>query len=72
MSAALNYPSIGAQRAEIMRASVGIDYERYTTGALSFDYDRLLADAGYDLETVRAVQQRTAVGNTPLDRKSVV
>jgi cysteine synthase len=49
-----------------MRASVGIDYQQYATGSLSFDYERLLSDTGYDLETIRAIQGRTAVGNTPL------
>jgi cysteine synthase len=49
-----------------MRTSVGIDYARYATGALAFDYERLLADTGYDLDAARAAQQRTAVGNTPL------
>jgi cysteine synthase len=54
------------QKADIMRASVGIDYTQYTTGLLAFDYERLLADTGYDLDTIRAIQSRTAVGNTPL------
>jgi threonine synthase len=54
------------RQAEIMRKSVGIDYAKYATGVLAFDYERLLADTGYDVETVRAVQDRTAVGRTPL------
>jgi cysteine synthase len=62
----MSYTSILAQRAEILRASVGIEYEHYATGSLAFDYERLLADTGYNIETVRAVQERTAVGNTPL------
>jgi cysteine synthase len=49
-----------------MQASVGINYGQYATGALAFDYERLLADTGYDVETARAVQSHTAVGNTPL------
>jgi cysteine synthase len=61
-----SYEAIMAQRSEIMRASVGLDYDRYVTGALAFDYERLLADTGYDIDTARAVQCRTAVGNTPL------
>ena len=61
-----SYAAIMAQRADIMRASVGIDYEDYTTGLLAFDYERLMTDTGYDIETARAVQQRTCVGNTPL------
>jgi cysteine synthase len=66
MTGALGYQEIMARRAEIMRQSIGLDYDRYATGALSFDYERLLADTGYDLDAVRAVQGRTAVGNTPL------
>lgn len=61
-----SYQQIMAERNEIMRLSVGIDYSRYEIGALAFDYDRLLDDTGYDIETVRAVQSKTAVGNTPL------
>ena len=61
-----SYAAIMDQRAEIMRASVGIDYERYKTGRLAFDYERLMADTGYDVEATRAVQKTTSVGNTPL------
>ena len=61
-----SYAAIMDQRAEIMRASVDIDYERYATGRLAFDYERLMADTGYDIETARNVQTATSVGNTPL------
>ncbi|NLJ29272.1 MAG: PLP-dependent lyase/thiolase [Deltaproteobacteria bacterium] len=61
-----SYESIMAQRTEIMRSSVGIDYARYITGPLSFDYERLLADTGYDLQTIRSIQSETGVGNTPM------
>ncbi|MGD9000199.1 MAG: 2-amino-4-oxopentanoate thiolase subunit OrtB [Granulosicoccaceae bacterium] len=61
-----SYAAIMAQKAEIMRASVGIDYDQYTTGRLAFDYERLMADTGYEVETASAVQQTTSVGNTPL------
>ncbi|HVO92651.1 MAG TPA: hypothetical protein VMT22_07415, partial [Terriglobales bacterium] len=61
-----SYATIMAQRQEIMRASVGIDYAKYATGALAFDYERLLTDTGYDVESTAAVQRATAVGNTPL------
>ena len=49
-----------------MRGSVGIDYSSYATGPVSFDYERMLEDTGFDLPAIRAVQARTAVGNTPL------
>lgn len=60
------YAQIMAQRDEIMLRSVGLDYGQYATGLLAFDYERLLADTGYDVETARTVQTSTAVGNTPL------
>ena len=66
MNAAQGYQAIMTQRSEIMRTSVGIDYAQYTTGRLGFDYERMLADTGYDIDRVRAVQKQTAVGNTPL------
>ena len=60
------YQAIMAQRPAIMRASVGIDYAQYTTGVLAFDYERLLADTGYDIDATHKVQRATAVGDTPL------
>jgi len=66
MSQYLSYPTIMAQRQEIMRTSIGIDYVKYATGVLAFDYERLLADAGYDVESTARAQRFTAVGDTPL------
>jgi cysteine synthase len=66
MNPDLSYKSIMAQRDEIMRASVGIDYAKYAHGVLAFDYERLLADTGYDVKSAAQVQRHTAVGNTPL------
>jgi cysteine synthase len=66
MTSGTSYADVMARRDEIVRASVGIDYSRYQAGVLAFDYERLLADAGYDVETVAAIQAATAVGRTPL------
>lgn len=63
---AFGYKEIMAQRTEIMKQSVGLDYTQYATGVLAFDYEKLLADTGYDIDTARAVQGATAVGDTPL------
>ena len=64
MTHQLGYDEVMARRPGIMRRSIGLDYKQYETGALSFDYERLLADTGYDLEAVKAIQARTAVGST--------
>jgi cysteine synthase len=66
MIAAADYADIMAQREAIMKDSVGLDYAQYATGALAFDYERLLADTGYDVKTAHDVQRCTAVGDTPL------
>ena len=66
MSGEFGYAQIMGQRDEIIKASLGIDYSQYATGALAFDYERLLSDTGYTIDQVRAVQSRTAVGDTPL------
>ena len=61
-----DYQSMMKQRLAIMQASVGIDYEHYSAGALAFDYEGLLADTGYDIDATHEVQRATAVGDTPL------
>ncbi|MHC4222204.1 MAG: 2-amino-4-oxopentanoate thiolase subunit OrtB [Planctomycetota bacterium] len=66
MSGEFGYAQIMGQRDEIIKASLGIDYGQYTTGTVAFDYERLLGDTGYTIDQVRAVQSRTAVGDTPL------
>ena len=66
MSTNNSYTAIMDRKAEIMRTSVGIDYDKYITGPLSFDYEGMLSDTGYNLQTTRKIQGRTAVGNTPL------
>jgi len=61
-----SYAAVMAKRNEIMKRSVGIDYEKYATGPLSFDYQGLMEDTGYDIETVGCIQAETAVGDTPM------
>ncbi len=66
MTAGESYAEVMARRDEIVHRSIGIDYGAYATGTLAFDYERLLADTGYDIPAVAAIQARTAVGRTPL------
>jgi cysteine synthase len=61
-----SYAAVMDRRDRIVQRSVGIDYARYATGALAFDYEGLLADTGYDVDAIQALQAETAVGNTPL------
>ena len=66
MSRFESYESIMSQKAEIMCTSVGIDYQAYSRGPIAFDYEKLLADTGYDLDLVRKIQTEASVGETPL------
>ena len=66
MNGDFGYQAVMARRAEIVKRSVGLDYAEYATGALGFDYERLLVDTGYDIEETRRIQTATGVGGTPL------
>jgi cysteine synthase len=63
---ARDYTSVMQRRAEIMQKSVGIDYSRYATGRIAFDYERMMAETGYNLQEVVAIQKEANVGKTPL------
>lgn len=62
----MNYNEIMNLKDQIMKKSVGIDYEKYRTGAIAFDYEKMLADTNYSLEAIKKIQSDTAVGDTPL------
>ncbi|GCD09663.1 2-amino-4-oxopentanoate thiolase subunit OrtB [Clostridium tagluense] len=60
------YEELMERKNEIILKSIGIDYGKYETGKLSFDYEGLMKDVGYCLEEVREIQNEVGVGNTPL------
>lgn len=60
------YDAVLARRGEIMRRSVGIDYERFRRGRLAWDYEGLMAEVGYGLEEVARIQLEREVGATPM------
>ena len=67
MSGGHTYGSVMARRAEIMRRSIGIDYDRYELdGGIAFDYEGLAASPPYSLGDVRRIQLNNKVGDTPL------
>ncbi|MEY8001505.1 2-amino-4-oxopentanoate thiolase subunit OrtB [Clostridium sp. Mt-5] len=60
------YEELMARKNEIMLKSVGIDFDKYETGRLSFDYEKLMGDVEYSLEEIKKIQKEVGVGNTPL------
>lgn len=61
-----SYQAVMARKNEIMKSSMGLDYDVYRQGQLAFDYEKMMADCGFSLEDIRKIQRETKVGNTPL------
>lgn len=61
-----SYDGIMSRRREIMKKAVGIDYKDFESGSIAFDFERMMKEAGYDLQEIERIQRETGVGNTPL------
>ena len=66
MSKARDYQSVMARKAEIMLKSTGIDYSKFESGSIAFDYERMMREIGYTLEEIQKIQYSVNVGNTPV------
>ncbi|MBN7773291.1 2-amino-4-oxopentanoate thiolase subunit OrtB [Clostridium aminobutyricum] len=66
MSKANDYASVMARKAEIMLKSVGIDYSKFESGSIAFDYEKMMRETGYTLEEMQNIQYSVNVGNTPI------
>lgn len=61
-----SYAAVMARSNEIMKASVGMDYDDYVISPIAFDYERMMHDTGYTHAEIVKIQSETKVGNTPL------
>ncbi len=61
-----SYAAVMARKNEIMKASLGIDYEEFILSPVAFDYERMMRETGYSHEDLVRIQTETKVGNTPL------
>lgn len=66
MSKAQDYQSVMARKAEIMLKSTGIDYSKFESGSIAFDYERMMRETGYTLDEMQKIQYSVNVGNTPV------
>ncbi len=60
------YHKIMERRASIMKRSLGLDYDRFESEGIGFDYEMMMQDAGYTLRDVERIQHENNVGRTPL------
>lgn len=61
-----DYENILSRRSEIMKKSIGIDYGRFESEGIAFDYEKMMEETGYTLGEIEEIQRETGVGNTPL------
>ena len=62
----MSYQEVMIRKNEIMKASLGIDFNDYIHSPISFDYERMMQETGYTIEDIAKIQTETKVGNTPL------
>ncbi len=62
----MSYAAVMARKNEIMKASMGMDYDEFIQSPIAFDYERMMRETGYSLEDIIRIQRETKVGDTPL------
>ena len=62
----LSYDAVMGRAGEIMKTSLGLDYDKYESGSIAFDYEQMMEDVSMSLDEVIAIQREAGVGNTPL------
>ena len=60
------YNDLMNRKNEIMKKSVGLDYSKYEFDGIGFDFEMMMNDHGYDIDSIREIQSKNMVGNTPL------
>ena len=66
MKLAKESASVMGRSADIMKASLGLDFNDFESGSVAFDYEGLMKATGYTIEEVDKIQSRTGVGHTQL------
>lgn len=66
MKLAKDYNSVMGRSAEIMKASLGLDFNDFESGSVAFDYEGLMKATGYTIDDVDKIQSKTGVGHTNL------
>lgn len=61
-----SYDEVMKRKNQIMKNSVGINYDKYEDKYINFDYETMMNDCGFSLEEVRKIQSEYGVGSTPL------
>ena len=59
-----SYQAVMQRKNEIMKKSVGMDYGKYESGSIAFDYEGMMRDTGYTIDEVIRIQRASSIGDT--------
>ncbi len=62
----MSYEAVMSRKNDIMIKAVGLDYSVYENEGIGFDYEKMMSDAGYDIDEIVEIQNSVGVGNTPI------
>ncbi len=60
------FDAVNARSNQIIKDAIGVDYTKFESGNIAFNYEEMMDSAGYSLEEVIKINRETGVGNTPL------
>ena len=66
MSKDRSYQAVTGRKSEIINQAMGVDYSKYESDGIAFDYEAMMNDTGYTLEDHIRIQREFNVGNTPI------
>lgn len=61
-----SYAAVMNRKTDIIKASSGIDFSKFESGSIAFDYEKMMNSIGYTLEDIKLIQKSQNVGNTPI------
>ncbi|GAB6139049.1 2-amino-4-oxopentanoate thiolase subunit OrtB [Halanaerobaculum tunisiense] len=62
----MSYTDLMSRKNDIMKQSLGIDYDKFETEGISFDYNKMMKQGSYPFDKIQELKRKTKVGNTPL------
>jgi len=66
MNRDVSYSLVMSRKKEIMKNSMGLNYQQFDISPIAFDYEGLMNSGSYSVSEVQKIQLETGVGNTPL------
>ena len=64
MTKDMSYDAVMARKNEIIKKAVGLDFSKYESGSVAFDYEGMMADTGFSIEDIIRIQKEFAIGDT--------